>query len=219
MFWNKMRAATAAIAVTAALAACSTDELGSEATIDSFGVANAQNRIAQLASLNGDRFLRDLAEEFERTTPTTVNFAFNSALLDANARRILDEQAAFLRANPAAAFEIEGHTDLVGTEGYNERLGLQRASAAVAYLVGQGISEERLFAVVSFGETQPIVDTAAPERRNRRAETRVAGIDSTFAGYGFDGRRAVEIYNAYVGAEVADSSSVTEASSAPGAIE
>ncbi len=73
-------------------------------------------------------------------------------------------------------FKVFGHTDLVGSAGYNQRLGLRRAQAAVAYLTSQGISRSRLEAVVSFGKTRPLIQTSAPEMRNRRTVTEVSGF-------------------------------------------
>lgn len=72
-----------------------------------------------------------------------------------------------------------GHTDLVGSAGYNQRLGLRRAQAAVAYLSTLGVSKSRLEAVVSLGKTQPIVQTDQPEMRNRRTVTEVSGFVET----------------------------------------
>jgi len=64
----------------------------------------------------------------------------------------------------------------VGSAGYNQRLGLRRANAAVAFLVRNGVSKSRLEAVVSYGKTQPLIQTSAPEMRNRRTVTEVSGF-------------------------------------------
>ena len=83
--------------------------------------------------------------------PTTINFAFNSATLDAEARAVLRQQAAFIRHFPEVALLVYGHTDLVGSRAYNHRLGLRRARAAVDYLVSLGVERSRLEALVSLG--------------------------------------------------------------------
>ncbi|MGV6812028.1 MAG: OmpA family protein [Brevirhabdus sp.] len=118
----------------------------------------------------------DLAERFAKEVPSTINFAFDSAVLDAEARAVLRKQATWIRQFPEVRFRVYGHTDLVGSDSYNKRLGLRRARAAVNFLVSQGISRKRLEAVASFGETQPLVFTQDRERRNRRTVTDVSGF-------------------------------------------
>ena len=58
----------------------------------------------------------------------------------------------------------------------HQGLGLRRAQAAVAYLTSLGISRSRLEAVVSYGETRPIIATNEAEVRNRRTVTEVSGF-------------------------------------------
>jgi peptidoglycan-associated lipoprotein len=96
--------------------------------------------------------------------------------LDEEARAALRQQAGWINQFPEVHFKVYGHTDLVGSTAYNRRLGLARAEAAVLYLVSQGVNRSRLEAVVSFGETQPLVVTEGQERRNRRTVTEVAGF-------------------------------------------
>jgi peptidoglycan-associated lipoprotein len=121
-------------------------------------------------------YVMDLAERFNKEVPDTVNFAFNSAALDAGARAVLARQAHFIRQFPEVRFRVYGHTDLVGSPSYNKNLGLRRAQAVVGYLVSQGVSRSRLEAMVSYGETHPVVNTQDPERRNRRTVTEVSGF-------------------------------------------
>jgi outer membrane protein OmpA-like peptidoglycan-associated protein len=142
--------------------------------------------------------LTHLGERFAAQVPTTINFAFNSAALDDSARRILDQQAQFMRQFPEVRFSVYGHTDAVGSNGYNQRLGRRRAQAAVNYLAGRGISKSRLEALVSLGETQPVVPSQGRERANRRTVTRVSGF---VAGdpLVLDGKYAQIVYRRYVG--------------------
>lgn len=126
---------------------------------------------------NGTRsYAVNLNQRFNSEVQSTVNFAFNSAVLDADARAVLTVQANWIRQFPEVRFKVYGHTDLVGSNAYNKRLGKRRANAVVGYLVGQGISRSRLEAVVSFGETRPLIYTETQERQNRRAVTEVAGF-------------------------------------------
>ena len=120
--------------------------------------------------------LSSLSRQFQRETPEVIHFAFDSDTLDAKARAALDEQAAWIIAHPTVTFRVYGHTDRVGSTDYNADLGLRRATRAVAYLVSKGIAEERLEALVSFGEDVPVVDTEARELMNRRVVTEVFGF-------------------------------------------
>jgi peptidoglycan-associated lipoprotein len=160
-----------------ALAACDATvfdvESGSQIDTGIFGDATTNNYLV----LSGQRtYVVSLAERFAAEVPSTVNFEFNSAVLDAEAREVLRRQAAWIRQFPEIRFRVFGHTDLVGSDAYNRALGMRRAQAVVAFLVREGVPRSRLEAVVSEGRTQPIIATPEPERRNRRAVTEVSGF-------------------------------------------
>jgi outer membrane protein OmpA-like peptidoglycan-associated protein len=121
-------------------------------------------------------YVVNLQERFNREVPDTINFAFDSDRLDAQARAILDRQADWINQFPEVRFRVYGHTDLVGSTAYNKGLGMRRARAVVAYLGSRGVSRSRLEAVVSYGETRPVIDTQNRERRNRRTVTEVTGF-------------------------------------------
>ncbi len=165
-----------------ALAACSAPatswdkELGAEVDKGQFGNATMNNTLIQTGQIE---YTVALAERFNAEVEDTINFEFNSAELTEDARTILKRQADFIRQFPEVRFRVYGHTDLVGSAGYNQRLGLRRAQAAVAYLSSLGVSKSRLEAVVSYGKSRPIVQTSQPEIRNRRTVTEVSGfVDS-----------------------------------------
>jgi len=179
-----------------ALAGCAR-EMGGGDRVSEFGDAARVNYARQVAYKTPDDYLINLGRVFAAETQDTVTFAFNSASLDATARRALDTQAAWLKANPEVTMRIEGHTDAVGTEPYNQGLGLRRAQAALGYLVRRGVSRSRLEAVESFGESQLVVETEARERRNRRAVTTVDGFVRNFVGDGMDGVLAERLYDIY----------------------
>ena len=171
----KLLAASALLALTA----CSTTstswdrELGSEVDKGQFGNATMNNTLIQTGELE---YTVALAERFAAEVPDTINFAFNSAELSDEARLILKKQADFIRQFPEVRFRVFGHADKVGSNGYNQRLGLRRAQAAVAYMTSLGISRSRLEAVVSYGETRPLIATNEAEVRNRRTVTEVSGF-------------------------------------------
>lgn len=163
-----------------------------------YGVATTQNINAQIAYGDPAGRIRALNEAFRAAAPDTVTFDFDSAALDAAARSALDRQAAWLAEHPHVRMTVVGHTDKVGPEGYNDRLGLRRAQSTVAYLSRRGVARDRLDAVESRGESQPVVDTEGRERRNRRTVTSVGGFSRHFVGTGLDGRYAQRVYSNYL---------------------
>jgi peptidoglycan-associated lipoprotein len=96
-------------------------------------------------------------------------FEFDSYNLTVEARKILQANAAWLKANPAANVEIEGHCDERGTTEYNLALGAKRARAAMEYLVSLGISASRI-KTTSYGEELPACREATEScyQKNRR---------------------------------------------------
>jgi len=98
-----------------------------------------------------------------------VDFEFNSTQLTAPAQHTLDEVATALLTQPELNVEVQGHTDSIGTEGYNLGLSQRRAAAVKAYLVGRGLSATALTAK-GYGKARPIAsnDTAEGRAQNRR---------------------------------------------------
>ncbi|WP_375692098.1 OmpA family protein [Pseudooceanicola sp. LIPI14-2-Ac024] len=169
-------------------------EAGKAATSGGFGNATMNNTLVQ----NGTHpYVIGLNNRFSEEVPDTVTFAFDSAVLGPAAQAKVREQAAWIRQFPEVRFQVFGHTDLVGSPEYNKQLGLRRANAVVNYLVANGVNRARLKAVVSFGETQPIVVTQGRERRNRRTVTEVSGFVETDPLL-LDGKYAEIIYRGYV---------------------
>lgn len=193
----KTRFLPVALLSAATVAGACSSEVGVDRTLPVYGQAVAANVTAQDAYNAANARLRSLAEAFNAETQSTITFAFDRANLDANARQALDGQARWLKANPEVRMAIVGHTDLVGGERYNDRLGLRRARAALAYLVRRGVSRKRLEALESRGEREPVVQTENRERRNRRAMTLVSGFARNFVGFGLDGEYAARIYDTY----------------------
>ncbi len=175
------------------LAACDS-EPGAAVNTGDFGNATMNNTGVQSGDISATLAL---GTRFAQEVPNTVNFAFNSATLDANAQAILRQQANWIRQFPEVRFRVYGHTDLVGGNSFNQALGKRRAEAVVAFLSTQGISRSRLEALVSFGKTQPIVQTTAPELRNRRTVTEVSGFVSRHPTV-MNGKYAEVVFREYV---------------------
>lgn len=202
--------AVALLGSTALLSACGANdpiysafnkEAGSLLDTGEFGNATMNN----VQIMNGEKqYTYDLSQRFANEVLSTVNFAFNSAVLDAGARDTLREQAMWIRQFPEVRFRVYGHADAVGSAGYNKSLGLKRAHAVVNYLTSQGISRTRLEAVASFGEEQPLIVTQGRERRNRRTVTEVSGFVSSHPMV-MDGKYAQIVYREYVASATARS--------------
>ena len=96
-------------------------------------------------------------------------FEFDSYNLTGEARKVLQANAQWLKANPTATVEIEGHCDERGTTEYNLALGAKRARAAMDYLIALGISASRIKAT-SYGEEIPVCREQSENcyQKNRR---------------------------------------------------
>lgn len=100
-----------------------------------------------------------------------INFGTNSADLAKESEHILNEFAAYLKANPQLKVAIHGHTDNVGDDRANLLLSESRAEAVNQFLVRKGIDGARL-SYLGLGESKPITtnDTPAGRALNRRTE-------------------------------------------------
>lgn len=100
-----------------------------------------------------------------------VNFDFNSSEIRPDSRPVLEQAAALLKQNPEVTVSVEGFTDAIGSEAYNQALSVRRAESVYRYLVNLGVDPERL-TVQGFGKSRPIAsnDTEEGRAQNRRVE-------------------------------------------------
>ena len=191
-------AAASALTITACTDTSSsfTQEAGAFLDEGGFGNPTMNNTLAMKGEAG---YVADLQNRFAAEVPSTVTFAFNSAELDGEAIAALQQQANWIRQFPELRFSVYGHTDLVGSNGYNRALGLRRAQAVVNYFASQGISRSRLKALVSYGETRPVIATQNEERRNRRTMTTVEGFVKGHPAT-LNGKYAQVIFREYIGA-------------------
>ncbi|WP_221801439.1 OmpA family protein [Oceanobacter mangrovi] len=100
-----------------------------------------------------------------------VHFEFNRDVLKPTADAVLDQVANYMSANPEVRILIVGHTDSLGTDVYNLELSWRRARSAYQYLLGVGVSPDRLL-LAGKGEFSPIDsnDSKEGQARNRRVE-------------------------------------------------
>ena len=109
-----------------------------------------------------------------------IHFEYDRSALTEEAEETLMRKLTVLRANPDVEIRIEGHADERGSVEYNRALGQRRAEAAKDFLVGFGISPDRI-TTVSFGEDRPLVDERNPTAwaQNRRDEFSIVAGDDT----------------------------------------
>lgn len=99
-----------------------------------------------------------------------LEFELGSAQLTSSAQAQADVFARALKDAPGTRqFVIEGHTDSIGSAGYNMRLSRERAKAVVDYLVGHGVPKEKLRSI-GYGFQHPREGTKSSDPTNRRVE-------------------------------------------------
>ncbi|RUM88701.1 MAG: hypothetical protein DSZ23_04230 [Thermodesulfatator sp.] len=105
------------------------------------------------------------------TMGSGILFDFNSYGLKPEALRVLDSVLDLLKDYRYQEIVVEGHTDNVGSDAYNNRLSRQRAQSVANYLIAKGIPQA-VIKVVGYGKARPVVpnDTEAHRARNRRVE-------------------------------------------------
>lgn len=100
----------------------------------------------------------------------SVHFDYDSSTLTSEARRLLAENAEWIKNNAKATVQVEGHCDSRGSVEYNLALGERRAKAVKNYMVSLGIDSKRL-TIISYGEEKPIASGESEDAyaKNRRA--------------------------------------------------
>ena len=111
-------------------------------------------------------------EESEVEVQDRIFFTYDSAELSSDAKKILDNQALWLKSDASVKITVEGHCDEKGTREYNIALGDKRATAAKNYLVSGGIETSRI-KTVSYGKEHPVYFGSEESviSKNRRAVT------------------------------------------------
>jgi outer membrane protein OmpA-like peptidoglycan-associated protein len=111
----------------------------------------------------------------------TANFEFDIYKLDAEAKSILNKNAPILNdisnyVLEIAGHEIAGHTDMVGSDAYNQQLSELRATTVLYYLASKGVPPFKMFPQ-GYGENELLDSTPTDEAqaKNRRAEVRIFG--------------------------------------------
>jgi outer membrane protein OmpA-like peptidoglycan-associated protein len=200
---RRAQAEAASLAATTAQKAAEAERLAAEkakaeadaarlAAVEQQQLLAKQAEEAQRARLNAEqdkeRLRQQLLQQFNMILETRdsargliVNMSdvlFDTAkyTLRPLAREKLARVSGIVLAHPGLNIEVEGHTDSVGSDEYNQKLSEQRANSVREYLLSQGLRSESLTAK-GFGETTPVAtnDTAAGRQQNRRVELVVSG--------------------------------------------
>src|SRR5437762_776922 len=145
-----------------------------------------QLRAQLLAQLNSILQTRDSARGLI-VNMADVLFDTGSYTLKPGAREKLAKISGIVLAHPGLSLQIEGHTDSVGGDEFNQQLSERRADSVRDFLAEQGVAPSSITAH-GFGKTQPVAsnDTAEGRQRNRRVELVVNGdaIGNTSASAG-----------------------------------
>lgn len=119
--------------------------------------------------------LRGVNFKFDRPKVGENNIEPSLQVPTSDSIAILDQAVDVLRRSPEVRVELNGHTDSVGTDAYNQKLSERRAQIVYDYLIAQGVSSSQIVGVNGYGESQPIDtnDTKEGRARNRRTELQV----------------------------------------------
>jgi OOP family OmpA-OmpF porin len=103
-------------------------------------------------------------------------FDFDKSVIKPEGKAKLDDLADKVKAINLEVIIAVGHTDSVGSDGYNQKLSMRRSQAVKAYLVSKGIDKTRIY-TEGKGEKQPVADNKTKDGRakNRRVEIEVVG--------------------------------------------
>jgi outer membrane protein OmpA-like peptidoglycan-associated protein len=154
---------------------------------DAQAAAQAQAAAAR-AELEKQQLRAMLLEQFNRILPTTdtprglkvnmadVLFAFGKADLQPAAREALAKFSGIVIAHPGLKMQVEGFTDSVGSDSFNQTLSENRANNVRAYLIAQSLDPTAINAI-GYGKSNPVAsnDTSAGRQQNRRVEIIISG--------------------------------------------
>ena len=102
----------------------------------------------------------------------TINFDFNKSKIRNKDKEQLKQAIDFVKKYKGYKIKLEGHTDWIGTEKYNQGLSERRAEATKKYLIKKGSVTEQRISSVGYGELKPVASNKTRDGRakNRRVE-------------------------------------------------
>lgn len=154
--------------------------MGADASLTAHYAKNGRNLWAQLHN-NADGYTIAVADTGNDLSATLaknchvalygVLFDFNKATLQPASDAVLQQVANLLANNRTLKLEVQGHTDNVGNDAYNQRLSEDRAHSVVAWLTAHGVAADRITSK-GYGKTVPVAEntTDIGRAKNRRVE-------------------------------------------------
>tara|TARA_Y100001936_G_scaffold124171_1_gene121469 strand:- start:101 stop:625 length:525 start_codon:yes stop_codon:yes gene_type:complete len=145
------------------------DASGSGSSTSDSSVSTEEGTITETS---GSGIVSGSQEDLIVNVGDRVFFGYDSSDLDSDALELLQDQVAWLKQNSQVSVTIEGHCDERGTREYNLALGEKRAQAVKNYLIGLGISPDRV-STISYGKERPAVvgSNDGAWAQNRRSVT------------------------------------------------
>ena len=139
---------------------------------DGDGVNDEEDKCPTVPGSRANQGCPEIAKEVTEKVNYAANniyFATASYRLLSKSFKGLDEVVKILKENPDLYLDIEGHTDNVGADDYNQTLSDNRANAVKQYFISKGIDASRVNSK-GFGESAPVADnnSAAGRQQNRR---------------------------------------------------
>ncbi len=145
---------------------------------DGDGVNDEEDKCPNLAGPKENQGCPVVTAEVKKKVDYAANnilFVTGSARLLGKSNKGLDDVVKILKDNPDMIITIDGHTDNVGNDEFNQKLSENRAAAVKQYFISKGIDDSRITSA-GHGETMPIADnkTAAGREKNRRVEMKLS---------------------------------------------
>ncbi|MDC2992394.1 peptidoglycan-associated lipoprotein Pal [Pelagibacteraceae bacterium] len=157
------------------VAACATKQ---KDAADSSGSGSSDSSASvdegSITETSGSGIVAGSQEDLIVNVGDRVYFGYDSSELDSDALELLQDQVAWLKQYSNVEVTIEGHCDERGTREYNLALGEKRAQAVKNYLIGLGISPDRV-STISYGKERPAVvgSNDGAWAQNRRSVTTI----------------------------------------------
>ncbi len=150
------------------------DEAGRKADQANQGVTDVRSALAKTV---------ENLDAYKQVGQTTVNFKFNSDRLADDAKMQLDQMVTSQNHYKRFFIAVEGFTDQVGSNDYNEALSRRRADVVVEYLVAQHSIPIYRIHMVGLGKLKPVEEakTRAARAKNRRVEVTLYSADESLA--------------------------------------
>ena len=156
------------------VAACATKPKDEADASGSGSTASDSSVEGTITETTGSGIVAGSQEDLIVNVGDRVFFGYDSSDLDSDALELLQDQVAWLKQNSNVSITIEGHCDERGTREYNLALGEKRAQAVKNYLIGLGVSPDRV-STISYGKERPAVvgSNDGAWAQNRRSVTLV----------------------------------------------